>query len=367
MSFYNRYLDLKNINFEEAFRTVTDYDVDRVLNKERLNESDFLILLSPAAEKHLEAMAQRANRLTIQNFGKVVLLFTPLYLADFCMNQCVYCSFNVKNSFCRKKLTMEEVEMEAQEIGKSELKHILILTGESRHHTPVVYIQDCVEVLKKHFASISIEIYPLEVEEYQQLIHAGVDGLTIYQEVYDEKVYDEIHISGPKKNYRYRLDAPERGCQAGMRAVNIGALLGLTDWRKETFFTGLHADYLQDKYLDTEVSISLPRICPHIGEFQPQSPVTDKNLVQIMLALRLYLPRAGITISTREAAELRDHLLPLGVTKMSAGVSTAVGGHASKEEGSSQFDISDHRSVEEMKNMLYSKGYQPIFKDWHRI
>ena len=367
MSFYDHYSAYKQFRFDDFFQEVTEQDVERVLAKEQLNVQDFLTLLSPKAEKFLEPLAQRANRITQQNFGRVILLYTPLYLADYCVNQCVYCSFNVKNKFERKKLTMEELEKEAQEIAQSELKHILILTGESRHHTPVSYIRECVEVLKKYFFSISIEIYPLDREEYQELMEAGVDGLTIYQEVYNEEIYDGLHLSGPKKDYRYRLDAPERGCQAGIRAVNVGALLGLDDWRKEAFFTGLHGSYLQNRYLDVEISLSLPRMRPHLGSFQPRSVVTDKNLVQILLASRLFLPRAGITLSTRESSILRDHLIPLGITKMSAGVSTAVGGHVDKNGGSNQFDISDHRSVQEMKEMLYSKGYQPVFKDWHRI
>ncbi|KXG78624.1 2-iminoacetate synthase ThiH [Thermotalea metallivorans] len=367
MSFYQRYADYKDFDFLGFFEDITDHDVLQVLGKEKRNEKDFLILLSPQAGKYLEAMAQKAHRLTVQHFGKVILLYTPLYLADYCVNRCAYCSFNVVNSFPRKRLSMEELEREAQAIARTELKHILILTGESRHHTPVEYIRDCVRILKKYFSSIAIEIYPLKREEYRQLVDEGVDGLTIYQEVYNEKVYDEVHISGPKKNYRYRLDAPERGCQAGMRSVNIGTLLGLDDWRREAFFMGLHAAYLQNQYLDVEIGVSLPRIRPHIGSFQPKSPVGDRDLVQIMLAVRLFLPRVGIAISTREQADLRDHLLPLGVTRMSAGVSTAVGGHTDKAAGSSQFDISDHRSVEEMKVMLKKKGYQPIFKDWDRI
>ncbi|MBB6217253.1 2-iminoacetate synthase [Anaerosolibacter carboniphilus] len=367
MSFYQRYLEYKDFDLYGFFSSITDQDIHRVLSKEKLDERDFLTLLSPQAGKHLEAMAQRAHRLTVQHFGKVIFLYTPIYLGDYCVNRCVYCSFNVDNKFSRKKLSPEELEKEARAIAETELKHVLILTGESRHHTPVAYIRDCVRILKKHFSSISIEVYPLETEEYRELMEEGVDGLTIYQEVYNEEIYDEVHISGPKKNYQYRLDAPERGCEAGMRSVNIGALLGLDDWRREAFLTGIHGAYLQDKYLDVEVGLSLPRIRPHLGSYQPKSPVADRDLVQIMMALRLFLPRAAIAISTREQSYLRDHLLPLGVTKMSAGVSTSVGGHTDDDKGSSQFDISDQRSVYEMKRMLKEKGYQPVFKDWDRI
>ncbi len=312
-------------------------------------------------------MAARSKQLTLQHFGKVIFLYTPLYLANYCVNQCVYCGFNISSGIKRCKLTMEEVESEAKAIASAGLKHIVILTGESKVHSPVSYIKDCVNILKKYFTSIVIEVYPLEESEYKELIDAGVDGLTLYQEVYDEEMYKAVHLKGPKSNYRYRLDAPERACRASMRGVNIGALLGLEDWRKEAFFTGLHANYLQNKYTDTEISLSFPRLRPCGGEFQPVCIVNDKNLVQIMTANRLFMPRCGITISTRESASFRDNLLGLGVTKMSAGSVTEVGGHSEKGGSTGQFEISDPRSVEEMKTMLYSKGYQPVFKDWHTI
>ena len=366
MSFADKLLKYQEFPFASYLAGVTGADIERTLAKEALVERDFLNLLSEQAVPYLERMAQKAHQLTVQNFGRVILLYTPLYLANYCVNQCAYCGFNVTNRITRKKLTLEEVEKEARAIAQTGLRHILILTGESRQHTPVSYIEDCVRVLKNYFDSISIEIYPLTEEEYGQLVAAGVDGLTLYQEVYDPVTYDEIHLAGPKKDYRFRLAAPERACRARMRAVNIGALLGLQDWRKEAFFTGLHAAYLQDKYLDTEISVSLPRLRPHVGNFAPRSVVSDRDLVQILLALRLFLPRAGITISTRERAEFRDNLLPLGVTKMSAGSCTSVGGHL-EEATEGQFDIADQRSVREMHAMLVSRGYQPLYKDWHHL
>lgn len=367
MSFYNEYIKYRDFDFDNFFNKLSDNDVLRAISKERLNEYDFLTLLSKKAEKYLEKMAQKASRLTLQHFGKVIFLYTPLYLANYCVNQCAYCGFNITNKITRKKLEMDEIEREAKIISETGLKHILVLTGESKEKTPVTYIKECVEILKKYFTSITIEIYPLTEDEYKELVLAGVDGLTVYQEVYNEKTYDKIHISGPKKDYKFRIDTPERACKAAIRSVNIGALLGLDDWRKESFFTGLHGNYLQDNYLDTEVSISLPRIRPHVGTFQSIFNVEDKNIVQIILALRLYMPRVGITISTREEAEFRDNLIGLGVTKMSAGSSTEVGGHTLEEKSDGQFDISDVRSVEEMKDCIYKKGYQPVFKDWQAI
>lgn len=367
MSFYNEYIKYRDFDFERFFKELTDEHVLRAISKEILDEYDFMTLLSKRAEKYLEEMAQKAQKLTLQHFGKVIFLYTPLYLANYCVNQCAYCGFNITNKITRKKLRLDEVKSEAEAIAKTGLKHILILTGESKEKTPVNYIKDCVEILKKYFSSITIEIYPLTKEEYKELVLVGVDGVTVYQEVYNEKTYDKIHIKGPKKDYKFRIDTPERACRASMRSVNIGALLGLEDWRSESFFTGIHANYLQNKYPDTEISISLPRIRPHSGNFQSIFNVEDKNIVQIMLALRLYMPRVGITISTRERAEFRDNLIGLGVTKMSAGSSTKVGGHALEEESDGQFDISDARSVEEMRMSIYKKGYQPVFKDWHAI
>ncbi len=365
MSYFNIYEQLKDEPFEDYFASVTTNDVKQVLAKTRLNKYDFLTLLAPAAEELMEEIAQKAHKITVQNFGKTILLFTPLYLSDYCVNKCVYCSYSVENKFERKKLTIDEIEIEAKEIAKTGLKHVLILTGESNLHTPVSYLMDSVEVLKKYFTSVSIEVNPLETEEYSQLVAAGVDGLTVYQEVYNQEIYKRLHLKGPKRNYQYRLDAAERGCKAGMRNVNIGALLGFDDWRKEVFFTGIHAAYLQEKYLETDIGVSFPRLRPYLGSFQPDVDVTDKNLVQSMLALRIFLPRIGITLSTRESAELRDQLLYLGVTKMSAGSSTSVGGYAQEDEGTNQFEISDERTVSEVYRSLLKKGYQPVFKDWH--
>jgi len=371
MTFYDELQHYRALieEMERVKEKITPGHVRAILRKSNLTPWDFFVLLCEEAEPFLEPMAQKSRQLTIQNFGKVIFLYTPLYLANYCVNRCSYCGFNVKNPIKRHKLTLEEVEREARAISSTEMRHILILTGESRFHTPVSYIRDCVRVLRKYFTSIAIEIYPLEKEEYAELISEGVDGLTIYQEVYDEKIYDEVHIAGPKKDFRYRLEAPERACEAGMRAVNIGALLGLGDnWKREAFLTGIHAAYLQNKYMDAEIGVGLPRLRPHVGiPFRPRCRVTDKNLVQMLLALRLFLPRAGITITTRESEWLRNNLLPLGVTRMSAGSVTAVGGRADPEKTPGQFEIADERTVREVHEFLLQSGYQPVYKDWQAI
>lgn len=356
-------MDLSKVRRDMA--TLGALDVQRALAKDTRDERAFAALLSPAAGALLEPMAEKAHRLTLQHFGRAIQLYTPIYLANYCSNACLYCGFNAENRIPRTKLTLEALEMEAQTIAASGLNHVLILTGESRTASPVEYIADCVALLRRYFSSISIEVYPLTEAEYSQLIAAGVDGLTIYQEVYQPEIYDELHPYGPKKDYRFRLEAPERAGRAGMRTINIGALLGLHDWREECYILGLHAAYLQNSFLSAEIGVSFPRIRPEVGGFTPRTVVTDAHLVQMMLAVRLFLPRVGIAISTRESSTLRNNLMKLGVTKMSGGSSTAVGGRCGVDERATpQFEISDERSVAEMAKAIYRAGYQPVFKDW---
>ncbi len=367
--FYDHYASWQEKLKSHPLTSFQESDVLRALARARLDPPDLLALLSPAAEPYLEAMAQKAHRLTVQNFGKTISLFTPLYLANFCSNQCVYCSFNTKNTIVRRKLDLDEVEAEGQAIAATGLQHLLLLTGESRLQSSPEYIQACLERLRPHFASLGIEVYPLEEEEYRRLYEAGLDAFTMFQEVYDEVIYAAVHPAGPKRNHRYRLEAPERACRAGIPSINIGALLGLGEWRTEAFFTALHAESLLQSYPGIELALSVPRLRPHAGHFQPFTPpVTDANLVQVILAYRLYLPRVGITLSTRESPRLREALLPLGITKMSAGSLTSVGGYTGDgDSGSAQFEIADERPVDAIVEMLRTKGYQPAFVDWVNV
>lgn len=354
------------MSYYDIYSKYRNCDIDKIGG----GAGEVVSLLSQTDTSRREEMARLAHELTLKHFGRVIQLYTPLYLSNYCDNECVYCGFNSNNDIPRKRLDIEEVKIEAQAIASTGLKTVLILTGESRKMSPVSYVKDCVKVLKKYFSSILIEIYPLAEEEYKELIVEGVDGLTIYQETYDEEVYSRIHPVGPKNDYRFRLDAPERGCKAGMRTVNIGALLGLSDWRRDAFFLALHAMYLQDKFPDVEIGVSVPRLRPHVGAFDAGHKVTDENVVRMILAFRITLPRLGITISTRENPGFRENLIGLGITRMSAGSTTEVGGRtitAPAGKGSCQFDISDRRSVEEIKAMLEGKLYQPVFKDWVRI
>ena len=367
MSFYDEYTRYSEAAVDGVLNNTTSEQVVKIIGKDRLTAMDFLALLSPAAAQHLEVMAQRAHQLTVQQFGRVIFLFTPIYLSDYCTNKCVYCGFNITNTFTRKKLTLEEVEKEAQSIAASGLKHILLLTGDAPKIAGIEYMKECIQILKKYFSAVAIEVYAMNKSEYEELIDAGVDSMTMFQETYNPLIYDQLHLAGPKKDYRFRLDAPERACQAGIRSVNLGALLGLDQWRRDAFFTGLHADYLQQKYSDVEMSISLPRIRPTMGKCETGLSVNDKQMVQYMTALRLFIPRVGITISTRENAEFRNNIIKLGVTKMSAGVNTAVGGHIESQENSGQFEISDNRTVAQMCEAILRLGYQPVFKDWQAI
>lgn len=356
-----------NFDLAQLVNNTKSADVERTLSKSTIDEFDFLRLLSPAAENHLEAIAQMAQQITWQNFGKVIVLYAPLYLSNFCDNDCLYCGFQKNNQIIRKKLSLQEVKDEARAISGSGIRHILILTGGSRQLSPLSYILECSEILKQYFSSISIEIYPLETDEYRQFSKLGVDGLTIYQETYDQSLYALLHSHGPKADYLYRLNTPQRAVKAGMRCISVGALLGLGNFYYDVFFTGLHARYLQDKYLEAELSVSLPRIKPQVGDFKPLSDVTDKDFVKAMLALRIFLPRAGINISTRESFDLRNNLIGLGVTRMSAGSKTGVGGYSGVNSSEGQFEIDDKSSVEDVRKMITQKGHQAVFKDWQML
>ncbi|WP_142414986.1 2-iminoacetate synthase ThiH [Hathewaya massiliensis] len=367
MSFYNTIKEFKDFDFNRYWGNVELDDVLRSINERTPSYEDLLNLLSPKAEEALEEMAVKARELSLKHFGRTVLLYTPIYIANYCINKCAYCGYNHENSICRKKLTMEEIKMESEAVSKEGFKHIILLTGESPVHSPTDYIVEAIKIMREYFPSITLEVQPLSEEDYKKAVEAGADGLTVYQEAYDEEVYDRVHLAGPKKNYKFRLDAPERGARAGMRSLSIGALLGLSDFRKDAFFTALHGEYLRKKYPHVDVTYSVPRIRPCAGGLRELNTVDDKRTVQIMLAYKIFAEQSGINISTREDHEMRRNLIPLGITKMSAGVSTEVGGHALNSKGTSQFTINDEGTVEEVRNMIIEAGFQPIFKDWERF
>ncbi len=346
---------------------VTERDVEKVLEKETLGYQDFLCLLSPAAQRFLERMAIRSQQLTAKHFGRAILLFVPLYLADYCQNACVYCGFRVMNRFPRKKLSLEEIQKNGEVLASKGFRHILLLTGDAPEVTPVSYLEEAMRILSPMFDSLAVEIYPMATEDYERLRLVGLDGLTIYQETYDRTVYAEVHPSGPKRDFLWRLGTPERGAQAGLRWVTIGALYGLTHPLHDAFWTAMHLMTLKKYYPEVEWGVSLPRMNPAEGGFRPRYWLSDRQFVQFLLAFRLFFPTAGITLSTRERPEMRDILIPLGVTKVSAESHTDVGGYAETQKHVPQFEVSDKRSVEEMVAVIASKGFEPVFKDWVRM
>lgn len=357
---------ISDTDIAQKLTHVTNDEILATLSKPKLDITDALVLLSPQAVPHLEIMAQLAHERTVQQFGYTIQLFTPMYISNYCDNGCVYCGYSHHSGISREKLSLEEIVREAQTIAKTGLEQVLVLTGESKSYSSPSYIQAAVEQLVSIFSSVSIEVYSLTLSEYESLVRVGADGMTMFQETYHPILYKQLHPFGPKSDYLKRIDTPELACQAGFRVVNIGALMGLDEWHREAYKTMLHLYYLIKRYPDVEFSVSVPRIRPCAVGYSPKYPIDDISLVQYILVLRLLFPRVGITLSSRESQFMRDHLVGLGITKVSAGVTTSVGGHT-KEDDSDQFIISDSRSVDEMAAMIQAKGYQPIYKDWQLL
>ncbi len=348
-------------------------DVEAAIGRERRTIGDLKALLSPAAEPCLEQMAEAAQRETSRHFGNTVYLFTPLYIANYCENYCVYCGFNCYNHISRMKLSMEQIRREMEVIADSGMEEILILTGESRSKSDVPYIGEACKLAKEYFRMVGLEIYPVNTDEYRFLHECGADYVTVFQETYDADRYESLHLLGHKRVWPYRFNAQERALLGGMRGVAFSALLGLSDFRKDALATALHAYFLQRKYPGAEISLSCPRLRPIInnGQISPQD-VHERQLCQILCAYRLFLPYAGITVSSRESAAFRDGIVKIAATKVSAGVSTGIGDHESKysgkeadgESGDEQFEISDGRSLEKMYGDMAREGLQPVLNDY---
>ena len=365
MSFMNLINKFEAFNFSGYFNSVTEKDVEISLNKTRLDPEDLLNLLSDPAEFFLEEMAQKSAKLTKQYFGKTISLYAPMYISDYCYNNCTYCGFNRNVKFKRTKLSIKEIDQEAKAIFDTGIRHILVLTGDAPSKTPISYLTGAVKALKKYFSSIALEMFPMDENNYRILQKEGADSLTVYQEVYDKNIYSQVHPTGKKSNYLYRLLTPERGAKAGFRALNIGTLFGLGEPKIEAFITCIHARYLEKKFPDVEISLSLPRMTKAKGGIEPRYILSDIKFVQFMLAWRLFMPRLGINISTRESSSFRDKIIDLGVTRYSAGSKTDVGGYALKPDNATvQFEITDTRSVREVSDMIRNSGFQPVFKDW---
>lgn len=355
------------------YEKYTAKDVRAALEHATCTVEDFKALLSPAAEPFLEQMAERARLETGKHFGNTVYLFTPLYIANYCENYCVYCGFNCYNHISRMKLSMEQIEHEMQVIADSGMEEILILTGESRSKSDVPYIGEACKLARKYFRMVGLEIYPVNTEEYRYLHECGADYVTVFQETYDAKKYETLHLAGHKRVWPYRFDAQERALMGGMRGVAFSALLGLSDFRKDALASALHVYYLQRKYPHAEMSLSCPRLRPIINndKINPLD-VHEKQLCQILCAYRIFLPFVGITVSSRESAEFRNGIVKIAATKVSAGVSTGIGDHESKysgketdcKQGDEQFEIDDSRSLEKMYQDMSGEGLQPVLNDY---
>lgn len=355
------------------YNRYTEKEVRSALEHDTCSIEDFKALLSPAAEPFLEEMAQRAQRETGKHFGNTVYLFTPLYIANYCENYCVYCGFNCYNHIRRMKLSPKQIEHEMQVIAESGMEEILILTGESRSQSDVPYIGEACKLARKYFRMVGLEIYPVNTDEYRYLHECGADYVTVFQETYDRKQYEELHLLGHKRVWPYRFDAQERALRGGMRGVACSALLGLSDFRKDALAGALHVYYLQRKYPQAELSLSCPRLRPIVNNDRIRSlDVGEKQLCQVLCAYRIFLPYVGITVSSRESADFRNGIVKIAATKVSAGVSTGIGDHESKysgtasqgTQGDEQFEIDDNRSLDRMYRDIADEGLQPVLNDY---
>ena len=344
----------------------TAKDVKEALAAETCSVDNFKALLSPAALPFLEEIAQKAQKETRKHFGNSVAIFTPLYIANYCENYCVYCGFNCHNKIKRAQLNAEEIEKEMQAIAETGLEEVLILTGESPNKSSVEYIGEACKIAKKYFKLIGLEVYPMDSKDYAYLHECGADFVTVFQETYNSDKYKTLHLGGRKRIFPYRLNAQERAIMGGMRGVGFAALLGLDDFRKDALATGMHAYLLQKKYPHAEIAFSCPRLRPIINndKINPKD-VHEPQLLQIICAYRIFMPFASITISTRECERFRDNIIQIAATKISAGVNVGIGGHSQEEEkGDEQFEISDGRSVDEIYHMIEDNGMQPVMTDY---
>lgn len=342
----------------------SDQDVRHALNRDNLTLNDFIALISPAATPYLEQMAVKAQQITQLRFGKTIQLYAPLYLSNECQNICTYCGFSMDNKIRRKTLSNTELLLEAMALKSMGVNHVLLVSGEANKTVEINYFLQAIELLKPHFSQISIEVQPLELTEYQLLQAAGVYAVLVYQETYHREVYKKYHPKGKKSNFDYRLDTPDRIGQAGIHKIGLGVLLGLEDWRVDSFFTAAHIAYLQKNYWQTRYSISFPRLRPAAGSVAPNFHLSDKHLLQLICAYRLWNENLEISISTRENESFRDHIIPIGVTTMSAASKTNPGGYVVDPQALEQFEVSDERDMETIKNKIRKMGYTPVMKDW---
>ncbi|MES2732206.1 MAG: 2-iminoacetate synthase ThiH [Bacteroidota bacterium] len=354
-------------SWEETKQSIyakTEADVLIALNKPKRDLDDFKALISPAAMPYLEQMAQLSHQLSQKRFGKTLQMYVPLYLSNECQNICTYCGFSFDNKIRRKTLTDQEILQEVAVIKAWGFDHVLLVTGEANQTVGVEYLKHAIKLIRSQFSHISLEVQPLDMPEYEELIAEGVNTVLVYQETYHQEDYKKHHPKGKKSNFYYRLETPDRLGQAGIHKIGLGVLIGLEDWRTDSFFNALHLDYLEKTYWQTKYSISFPRLRPAEGTLEPKVIMSDRELVQLICAYRIFNEEAELSISTRENQKFRDHIIKLGITSISAGSKTNPGGYAVEPQSLEQFDISDERSPLEIAEMIQRQGYEPVWKDW---
>lgn len=342
-------------------------DIRNIASKDQITRTDFQLLISPEALTHLEVLAQFSREITLRRFGRMISLYVPLYLSSYCVNSCSYCGFNAHNNIVRSILSEDQVRKELKTLRNEGFGHVLLLTGEAPQKTPTDWISHMVYIASEIMDHVSVEVFPMSKEEYKQLVKAGCDAVTVYQETYDRKVYSKVHPSGPKKDYDWRYETPIRAAQASMRGVGLGFLAGLAPWRQEALAMYDHALKLMETDWKVRPAFSFPRLRPHAGHFEVPHPVTDAEIAQLIFALRIAFPDAEIVLSTRESAEFRNGFIGLGVTRMSAGSSTKVGGYSETVDQTGQFEICDDRPPSEIADTIWKAGYEPVWKDWDRV
>ncbi|EGR0247496.1 2-iminoacetate synthase ThiH [Vibrio parahaemolyticus] len=370
MSFYDRFQQLDWDDISMSIYAKTAQDVERALAKPKRDLEDFKALISPAAEPYLEQMAKLSYSLTRKRFGNTMSLYIPLYLSNLCANACTYCGFSMENRIKRRTLNRDEVEAEIDAIKRMKFDSVLLVTGEHETKVGMKYFREMVPIIKQRFNYLAMEVQPLDQDEYVELKTLGLDAVMVYQETYHPKTYAQHHLRGNKMDFRYRLETPDRLAKAGIDKIGIGALIGLEEWRTDCFFAAAHLDYLERTYWQSRYSISFPRLRPCAGNvpasgLQPKSVMTDKQLVQLICAYRLFNSEVELSLSTRESPQFRDNVLPLGITSMSAASKTQPGGYATEEVELEQFEISDERSAASVEDMIRAKGFDPVWRDWH--
>ncbi len=357
----------KSYSWDETKQSIyakNSTDVERALASSKRNLEDFKALISPAAAPYLEQMAQLSQQLTLKRFGKTVQMYVPLYLSNECNNICTYCGFSYDNKVKRKTLSPMEIMQEVSIIKEMGYNHVLLVTGEANQTVHVDYFKKVLDLIRPHFSHISMEVQPLDLEDYQQLTPYGLNTVLVYQETYHQEDYKKHHPKGKKSNFQYRLETPDRLGEAGIHKIGLGVLIGLEDWRTDCFYTALHLDYLEKKYWQTKYSLSFPRLRPFSGGLEPKVEMKDRELVQLICAYRIFNEEVELSISTRESEKFRNNIIKLGITAISAGSKTNPGGYAVEPESLEQFEISDERSPAAIANMITTQGYEPVWKDW---